>query len=227
LTTTRKSNTNITVILEIIAITVLKNLILTLKDEISILSKYRITSNELMFVRTLLILQDEEEESLFQDYIESLRDCSISVKEVIESLQGKGIILKSFHCPKEGEAFNPYEIPFNKNFIKNIYKCSFELGKELFEEYPQFGNIQGSVVPLRSVARKFDSLEDCYFRYGRSIRWNQEKHNHIIELVRWGKENNIINQSLANFVINQAWIDLEALKNGDTANINYDTVKLL
>ena len=55
----------------------------------------------------------------------------------------------------------------------------------------------------------------------------EETHNHIIELVKWANENNIINQSLANFVINNAWIDLEALKNGDKANINYDTVKLL
>ena len=82
-------------------------------------------------------------------------------------------------------------------------------------------------MPLRSVARKFDSLEDCYFHYGRAIRWKEETHNHIIELVKWAKDNNIINQSLANFVINNAWIDLEALKNGDKANINYDTVKLL
>ena len=208
-------------------ITVLKHLTLTLKDEISILSKYKITSNELMFIRSLLILQDEQDESIFQSYIESLHDCGIGVREVILSLQEKGIVLKSYKCPKAGESFNPYDIPFNKNFIKNIYKCSFEIGKELFEEYPQFGSINGAVVPLRSVARKFDSLEDCYFRYGRSIRWNAETHNHIIELVRWGKENNIINQSLANFVINHAWVDLEALKNGDTVNINYETVKLL
>lgn len=205
----------------------MKNLTLTLEEEISILSKYRITSNELMFIRTLLLLQDEENEDIFQTYIEALHDCNIGVREVILSLQEKGIVLKSYKCPKSGEPFDPYSIPFNKNFIKNLYKCSFEMGKELFEEYPQFGNINGSVVSLRSVARKFDSLEDCYFRYGRAIRWNEEKHNHIIELVKWANENNIINQSLANFVINNAWIDLEALKNGDKANINYDTVKLL
>ena len=180
-----------------------------------------------MFIRTLLMLQDEENEDIFQKYIEALHDCNISVRDVILSLQSKGIVLKSFHCPCEGQSFNPYEIPLNKNFIKNIYKSSFEMGKELFETYPQFGNINNTVVPLRSVARKFDSLEDCYYRYGKSIRWNAETHNHIIELVEWAKENNIINQSLANFVINHTWVDLEALKNGDTVNINYDTVKLL
>lgn len=205
----------------------MKNLTLKLEDEIALLSKYRITPNELIFVRTLLMLQDEENEDIFQSYIEALYESGVKTREVILNLQDKGVILKTFHCPKEGEAFDPYTIPFNKNFIKNIYKCSFEIGKELFEAYPQFGNIQGNVVPLRSVARKFDSLEDCYFKYGRAINWNPEKHNQIIELVKWAKENNIINCSLASFVINHGWIDLEALKNGDNVNINYDNIKLL
>ena len=38
----------------------------------------------------------------------------------------------------------------------------------------------------------FDSLEEAYFRYGKSIKWNEERHNQIIELVRWAKDNNII-----------------------------------
>ena len=171
----------------------MKNLTLTLEEEISILNKYRITPNELMFIRTLLLLQDEENEDIFKLYIEALYKCEVKTREVILSLQSKGIILKSFHCPNEGEAFDPYSIPFNKNFIKNLYRCSFEMGKELFEAYPQFGIIGTSTVPLRTVAKKFDSLEEAYFRYGKSIKWNEERHNQIIELVRWAKDNNIIN----------------------------------
>ena len=156
-----------------------------------------------MFIRTLLLLQDEEDEDIFKSYIEALYKCEVKTRE---------IILKSFHCPKEGEAFDPYSIPFNKNFIKNLYRCSFEMGKELFEAYPQFGIIGTSTVPLRTVAKKFDSLEEAYFRYGKSIKWNEERHSQIIKLVRWAKDNNIINCSLASFIINQGWIDLEALK---------------
>lgn len=174
----------------------MKNLTLTLEDEILILNKYRITSNELMFIRTLLLLQDEENEKIFQSYIKTLNDCNIKTRDVILNLQEKGIILKSYKIPKEGCEFDPYSIPFNKNFIKNIYKCSFEMGKELFEAYPQFGIINNSTIPLRTVAKKFDSLEDAYFKYGKSIRWNIEKHNQIIELVKWGGDNNIINCSL-------------------------------
>ena len=204
------------------------NLTLDIKEEISLLSKYRITPNELMIVRTLLLLQNEGNEELFQSYIELLHNCNINLRSVFLCLQEKGIILKTgFKVPNEGEAFDPYSIPFNKAFIKTLYKCSFELGKELFEEYPQMTTINGSMVTLRGVSRHFDSLEDCYFRYGKSIKWNEEKHKEIIELVKWGKEHDLIKQSLSSFVINNAWLDLEAIKSGDSGNYNFDTIRAL
>lgn len=205
----------------------MKNLTLNLEEEIALLGKYRITPNELMIIRTLLILQDEENEELFKNYIEILHECGIKLRDVLLCLQEKGIILKSFKLPQEGEAFDPYSIPFNKAFIRNLYKCSFELGKELFEEYPQMTLINGNMVTLRGVSKHFDSLESCYFRYGRSIGWNLERHQHIIELIRWAKEHDLIKQSLSSFVINNAWLDLEAIKNGDSGNYNFDTIKAL
>ena len=180
-----------------------------------------------MFIRTLLLLQDENNEDLFQSYIESLHECNINLRDELLILQDKGIILKSFKVPNSGESFDPYEIPINKNFIKNLYKSSFELGKELFNEYPQMTTINGNIVTLRGVSKHFDSLEDCYFRYGRAIKWNEEKHNEIIKLVKWAKENNLINCSLSSFVINHTWLDLEALKNGDAGNVNLNSVKLI
>ncbi len=203
------------------------NLTTNLENEISLLKKYKITSNELMFIRTLLILQDEENENLFKDYIESLRECNIKLRDILISLQQKGIILKSFKIPTEGTRFNPHEIPINKIFIKTLYKSSFKLGKELFEKYPQSCIINGNIVMLRSVSKHFNSLEDCYYRYGKNIGWNEEKHKKIIELLEWGKENNIIQQSLSSFVINNAWLDLEAIKNGNSSNYNFENIKML
>ena len=190
------------------------------------MNKYGITPNELMFIRTLLILQDDDDEDLFARYLQTLVDGGFKIRDVILCLQEKEIILKSYKIPKEGEEFDPYSIPLNKNFVKTLHKCSFEMGKELFEEYPQFGSVQGSVVGLRSVSRKFDSLENAYFRYGKSIGWNPERHNHIIELVKWAKEHNIINYTLASFIIDQRWLELKALRDGD-GNINYESVKML
>ena len=205
----------------------MKNLTLNLEEEISILSKYRITPNELTFIKTLLILQDEGNEDLFKDYIESLYVCNVKLREVLISLQKKEIILKSYKIPSEGESFDPYSIPFNKNFIKSLYKSSFELGKELFEIYPQMTVINGSLVTLRGVSKHFDSLEACYFRYGKAIGWNQERHEKVLDLIKWAKERDIIKQSLSSFVINNSWLDLEAIRSGDSGNYNFDTIKAL
>lgn len=181
-----------------------------------------------MFIRVTLLYQDEENKELFSKYFKVLKQNNINIRELLVSLQTKQVILKSYRIPKEGEALDPLEIQFNKNFIKFIYKCSFELGKELFENYPQFGSINGCVISLRGVSKKFDSLEDAYYRYGKNIGWSFEKHNHIIELLKWANEHDgIINQSLASFIINNGWLDLEALKNGEKGNINYDSIKLL
>lgn len=205
----------------------MKNLTLTLEEEISILDKYGLTPNELLVLRVLLLFQDDQEEELLQRLLVTLKRVDIQLREVLIELQRKEIILKSYKVPKQGEVFDPLTIPVNKNFIKNLYKSSFELGKELFEVYPQFGTINGNIVPLRGVSKKFDSLEQAYFKYGKSIGFNPEKHDHIIELVQWAKDNNILCCSLASFIVNNGWHDLEALKNGDVANINYDAVKVI
>lgn len=204
----------------------MKNLTFNLEDEISILSKYRITPNELMLIRTLLLLKDEDNVQIFQDYIELLHDDGIKLRDILLCLRGKGIINKTTQIPEEGQRFDPYSVDINKTFTKGLYKCSFEMGKELFETYPQFGSVQGNLVGLRSISKRFDSLEDAYFRYGKSIRWDEKTHRHIIDLVKWAKDNNIINYTLTSFIIDQRWLELEALQNGD-ANINYDNIKLL
>ncbi len=207
----------------------MKNLTLTLEEEISILDKYGLTPNELLVLRVLLLFQDDQEEELLQRLLATLKRVEVQFREVLVELQRKEIILKSYKVPKQGEVFDPLAIPINKNFIKNLYKCSFELGKELFETYPQFGTINGTIVPLRGVSKKFDSLEQAYFKYGKSIGFNPERHAHILELVQWAKENNILSCSLASFIVNNGWHDLEALKegDGDIAGINIDAVKML
>lgn len=201
-------------------------LTLELNDEISLLERYKLIPTEMFLLRVLLILQEENNEELFFNYIKTLKSAGINLRNILISLQDKGIILKSYKIPKEGQEFDPYSIELNKNFVKNLYKCSFELGKDLFENYPQFNFINNNMVSLRGVSKHFNSLEDAYFRYGKAIKWNPEIHKEIIELVKWGKEQNVICQSLSSFIINQAWHDLKAMKEGDS-DINYNAIREL
>lgn len=205
----------------------MKNLTLTLEEEVSLLDKYRLLPAELFLIRVILILQDENNEELFISYIKTLKQAGINLRDLLLSLQEKEILLKSCKIVKEGEEFDPYALQINKNFIKNLYKCSFELGKELFEEYPAFAIINNSYTSLRGVSKHFNSLEDAYIKYGKSIKWNPETHHEILELVRWGKEHNMISQSLSSFIVNNGWHDLKAIMNGDAGNINFDTIREL
>lgn len=204
----------------------MKQFTLSLEDELCTLEKYNINANELLVIRILLILQDDSNDLLMTQLLNTLRHINIEFRDILISLQSKGIILKNWKVPQKGQAFDPYTIPINKNFIKNLYRASYELGKELFEVYPQFNNINGSVIPLRGIAKKYDSLDDAYRHYAKSIRYNPEVHNNIIDLVKWAGNNNLINCSLATFIVDQKWNDLKALKEGESG-INYDAVKLL
>jgi len=199
-----------------------------LEREIAFMERYNLDANALLFIKALLILQDEKDEQIFIDILELFHQLDKSIEDLFKYLKDKEIILKSFKVPKTGESFNPYTIPLNKNFLKTYYKASFKLGQELFEEYPKFAIIQGNMVSLRGVAKKFDSLEDAYKAYSRKIGNNPETHNHIIELIKWAKEHNILNCTLATFIVDEKWNDLDAMKNGDNDSIiNYDAVKLI
>lgn len=95
----------------------LKNLTLSLEEEVSILDKYGLVPNELMFIRILLILQDENDEELFGRYIKILKDSGINLRDFISTLQEKEIILKSYKIPKQGQTFDPFTIPIDRKSV--------------------------------------------------------------------------------------------------------------
>lgn len=201
----------------------------TIDEEFGLMNKYELTPNQLEVLKTIMLLQEGYNNTYLLNLINLFKINSITFRDILVSLQNKGIILKSYKIPSEGSSFDPNDIPIAKNFIKSIWRSSFELGKELFETYPMFININGSLASARGIAKKFDSPEDFFRYYGKIIKWNINTHNKIIDLIKWEQENDIhfINMSLATFVINQNWNELEALKDGKLANINYNTIKSL
>lgn len=196
-----------------------------MKQQLLFCEKYSINPSELLLLEIILIAQEGDEPEIVHEYFSS-RVCARGFTiELLTGLRNAGIIHKSYKISEKGSVFNPLDIPLNKNVVKDFYKCSFELGKELWDTYPQFGIVNNSQVGLRSVSKKFDTIEDFYRFYGRTIRWKPEIHNQIIELVKWAREHNILCTTIANFVIDHKWEELEALK--DEGGVNYDSMRLL
>jgi hypothetical protein len=200
---------------------------LDLQQQLAFCEKYCIDPNQLLLLEILLIAQEGDNPEIVRTYFSSRAAARGRITELLTGLREAGVINKTYKVPEKGSSFNPNDVPINKNLVKDFYKSSFEMGKELFETYPMFGIINGSQVGIRSVSKKFDTLEDCFRYYGKIIRWKPEMHRHIIDLVTWAKENDILVCTLANFIIDQKWLELEALKNGDMGNYNANAIKVV
>ncbi len=198
-------------------------------NQLVILEKYRLTPNEYYVLLDILNIQDGNPTSDLARFLNISNEHKQIFRNSLISLQNKGIILKSYKIPKQGEEFIPDEVEFNKNFEKNFIRSAFDMGKDLFDHYPMFGTINGATVSLRGVSKKFDSLEDFFRFYGKEIKWDPDLHQEILDLIDWEQENNVgyICFSLATFVIEHKWEELRALKEGKIANINYNAIRQL
>lgn len=191
-------------------------------NTLALLEKYKITPTELFLTKILLLAKEEG------DYEPLKRYASIgNIRETLESLRNKEIVLKSYKIPKSGEKFIPENVEFNKNFLKQFFRASFEMGKELFDIYPQTTIVNGSVYNLRRVSKKFDSLEDAFLKYAKYINNSPEKHNRVIELVKWGIENGYNFTTLDDFICDNAWLAIEAIKDGGAINVNTNAIKMI
>lgn len=185
---------------------------LELLQQIKFCEQYGINPNELLLFQILLLVQEDDDD--VSEYFK-LPVCSKgNTREMLIKLQDCGLINKTFKIPATGTSFDPHDIPLNKNVIKNYYKCSFELGKELFENYPLSTVVNNIEFKLRRVSKKFDSLEDAYKAYGKAIGWNPEKHNHIMDLLKQGIETGYQFTTLGDFIVDHDWVNMEALAVG-------------
>ncbi len=195
---------------------------MNLDNELCILERYKLTPTELFTVQVILLAKEEGEYKWLQRFAQIQK-----LRPIIESLRGKGIILKSYKIPNEGEKLIVEDIPFNQNFQKQYFRASFDMGQELFETYPQFLTINGVCYNARRISKKYDSLEDAFAKYAKAINYKDEIHQQIIENIKWGIDNGYNFTTLDDFIADRSWTALEAYRNGNGININTEAVKMI
>lgn len=181
------------------------------------------TPTELFTVRVILLAKEEGEYEWLQRFVQTIK-----LRDILISLQEKGIILKSWKLPKEGTQLIVEEIPFNQNFQKQFFRASLEMGEELFYTYPQSAVVQGTVYNLRSVSKHFDSLEQAFSRYAKNIKNNPEMHQQIIDDIKWGIENQYNGfTTLDRFIIDRGHEHLHSMRLGEGINVNTEAIKMI
>jgi len=184
---------------------------LEIEQQLIFCEKYGINPSELLLLEIILLAQEDDDPELVQSYFKSRMCARGSTIELLQGLQDAGVILKTYKIPEKGQKFDIFAVPINKNLVKDFHKGSFEMGQELFENYPLSTVVNGLEYKLRRISKKFDSLEDAYRAYGKAIRWKPEMHEKVIELVKQGKESGYQFTNLGDFIVDQDWLNMEAI----------------
>lgn len=183
-----------------------------LDEELGFIERYSLTPTELYLVKIIFIACEGTDGF---DYVKKYFNLPESVRgnaiDLLKSLQVKQIITKEFTVPEPGGKFAPTEVTFNKNFEKAFFRNSFEMGKELYDIYPTSTIVNGIEYKLRRVSKKYDSLEQAFFNYGKYINWNPVRHKEILNLVEAGKRSGYQFSTLDSFIVDNDWMNLEAL----------------
>ena len=182
------------------------------------MTKYQIFAEELLFIKLVFLAQEGHPEYLSKYF--SQMPLKGAPRDTMLSLQEKGIINKSYKIPEKGQTFNPLDIDFNKNFMKSYLQHSYDMGMELFMNYPAFIIINSKQFSLKNIAKSFKNLDDFAFAYGKAIKFDVEKHKEILELLEWGKEMNVLNYGIIEFITSLKWLELKELKESGLTTFN-------
>lgn len=186
---------------------------LSLKEEINIYISSGLTPSELFILRLLFLAQDGDT-SLINNYLSNTDNGKEVFKVILTNLQNKGIILASFKMPKEGEVLKYSDIPINKNFVKKFIKESNQIGKELFDNYPPFITINGRMASIKNITKAgLFSIDEFCFYYGRQLKLASVTHDRVMDALQYGKEHNLINYSILEFIASQKWNEIDYIRN--------------
>ena len=199
---------------------------LSLKEEINIYINSGLTPTELFVLRLLFLAIDGDQHYLI-NYLSNTTNGKELFRAVLQSLITKKVINSTFKVPQEGESLNYKNIPFNKNFIKMYIRESNEIGKEFFDAYPPFININGKLCSIKNFTKAgLFSFEDFCVYYAKAIKQAQTTHERVMEALEYGKENNLINYSIIEFIASRKYLEIEYIR--DSGNVNgYHNSELL
>lgn len=202
------------------------NFELSLNEEINILIDSNLTPTELFILR-LLYLAAEGDNKFLLNYVSNTSNGKQVLKSTLQSLVDKKAINNTFNVPKEGEPLSVKTIPFNKNFLKKYIRESNELGKEFFEAYPPFININGKLCSIKNFTKaNLFSIEDFCAFYAKSIKNSGVTHERVMEALEFGKEHNLISYSILEFIASQKWNEIDYIRNSGNVN-GYQNTELL
>lgn len=173
------------------------------------MSKFKLDANHWQVIRYLFIAKYEGDNTFLFKYFTECAQTG-APREILENLQKKKIIDSKYEIPEKGKPLIPQNIIFSEDFIKKYFKTSLYAGRELFDEYPPFLKMDnGVLLPARNLVSKvvFKSMDDFFFFYCKTIKFDTQLHEQIIKSLQFAKENDLVRSAIVEYCVSQKWIE--------------------
>lgn len=181
----------------------------SMHKELQLMVKYQLTAEELFLVKLIFLAQEDHLEFM-RTYVQ---ECMYTdIIKSITNLVDKGVLLKTNTIPDTLKGFDFSDLIFNKLFLKNYLKYSYDMGMEIFAAYPTHVNIGGKLCSIKNISKNFNSFESFAFAYGKAIKFDEEKHKEVLEILEWAKEEDLIHYGICEFIISFKWMELATLR---------------
>lgn len=149
----------------------------------------------------------------YKEYTEKLANLK---KNIVIPLVEKNILVGPGDPLNVRVDLDHYEI--NPKFLKDFELNIYGMPSQLFDIYPRTIRINDSSFLGKNV-----SAEEIGELYIRNINNCEKKHQEILELIEWGKNNNNIGVGLKKFVEIKYWETLQELKEGGNDGIGFSS----
>lgn len=178
---------------------------LTFEEELKVMQRYSISYELLAIVKLIFFIKENENNyELAHLYFNQCRKNGLNKNELEELKQSK-ILTKDSEIPESGGEINFDYIDFTDSFMKNFYKYSNQMGKELWEEFPFYIISNRTNYPIKNFSKRFKDLGELFQFYGKSINYDLEYHKLIIKSLKFAVENQLVSCNIVDYLIGRQW----------------------
>ncbi len=203
---------------------------ISLDEDLEIMSRYKINANEFMLVKLLLLSQDHPDNDKYLDlYLKECHADGTLSREFINLLVDRRIIVKTSPVVKKTSGIFPEDFHFNEVFMKNFFKFSDQMGKEIWDLYPDY--IIGSCrnFPAKNFSKRFKDLKELFLYYAKQIKNDPKKHEQVVESLKFAIKHELITSSIIDYLLSHQWDYHIKVMNGEDKMIKltFDTTQLV
>lgn len=131
----------------------------------------------------------------------------------LKELEQRGLIRELGYTKKGNEEWIDFlDIHVTEKCIETFFvDCNIvteEIGEELFKIYPKFITFDGKKIVSTQggdINGLYYDKDKCLELYLKKIKYSEETHNKIIEIVAWAKSKDLIVYTFRKFVHDELW----------------------